>query len=101
MSFHGGTDVVPALYEGLRMMQDENYEKADLLVISDFVFSRLPPEMVSLCKEQKQNENRFFAVAISPFETNRVDDKIFDKGWKYNTRVGSLSEIKNDKYILI
>ncbi|WP_406661376.1 VWA domain-containing protein [Methanolobus sp. ZRKC3] len=101
MSFHGGTDVVPALYEGVKMMQDENYEKADLLVISDFVFSPLSSDIVSLCKKQKENENRFFAVAISPFETNRVDERFFDQGWKYNTRVGSLSEIKNDKYILI
>ncbi len=95
MSFHGGTDVVPALYEGVRMMQNENYEKADLLVISDFVFSGLPPKITSLCQNQKQNENRFFALSISRYDTNHIAGGVFNQVWKYNTRRNDLLEIKD------
>jgi uncharacterized protein with von Willebrand factor type A (vWA) domain len=95
MSFHGTTDVVPALYEGVRMMQNENYEKADLLVMSDFLFSPLSSDIISLCKEQKQNENQFFALAISPFATCETNEEVFDQTWNYNTSRGTLSEIKN------
>lgn len=95
MSFHGSTDVVPALCEGIRMMQDENYEKADLLVISDFLFPDLSPGIVSLCKEQKLNENRFFALAITPFITDQINEDVFDQSWNYNTSRGTLSEIRN------
>lgn len=95
MSFHGSTDVVPALCEGVRMMQDENYEKADLLVISDFLFPDLSPGIVSLCKEQKLNENRFFALAITPFITDQINEDVFDQSWNYNTSRGTLSEIRN------
>lgn len=95
MSFHGGTDVVPALHEGVRMMQNENYEKADLLVMSDFVFPGLSPEITTLCQKQKQNENRFFALSISPYDTNHIVDGLFDQIWKYNTRRGGLLDITN------
>ncbi len=95
MSFHGGTDVLPALYEGVRMMQNENYEKADLLVMSDFVFPRLSSEITTLCQKQKLNENRFFALSISPFDTNHIDDGVFDQIWKYNSRRGGLLDITN------
>jgi uncharacterized protein with von Willebrand factor type A (vWA) domain len=77
------------------MMQDENYEKADLLVISDFLYPDLSPGIVSLCKEQKLNENRFFALAITPFVTDQINEDVFDKSWNYNTSRGTLSEIRN------
>ncbi|WP_407356508.1 VWA domain-containing protein [Methanolobus sp. WCC5] len=96
MSFHGGTDVVPALYEGVRMMQNENYEKADLLVMSDFLFPRLSPDIVSLCKQQKQNDNRFFALAVTSFDNDQVDEEVFDQSWNYNTRRDTLSEIRHN-----
>ena len=41
-SFHGGTDVGPALTHALEMMSDKNYEQSDLLIISDFIMASLP-----------------------------------------------------------
>ncbi|WP_321430891.1 VWA domain-containing protein [uncultured Methanolobus sp.] len=95
MSFHGGTDVAPALYEGIRMMAEENYKKADLLVISDFVLYGLSPEIVSLCNEQKQNENRFFALSIGSFGMQSVDEGVFNQSWTYDSKNGTISEINN------
>lgn len=95
MSFHGGTDVAPALYEGVRMMLKDDYKKADLLVISDFVLYGLSPDIVSLCKEQKQEENRFFALSIGSFGTQRIAEGVFDQSWTYSPQSGSISEINN------
>lgn len=95
MSFHGGTDVAPALYEGVRMMLEADYKKADLLVISDFVLHGLSSDIVSQCKRQKQEDNRFFALSIGSFGTQRVDDGVFDQNWTYNPRSGGISEINN------
>lgn len=95
MSFHGGTDVAPALYEGLRMMSEADYKKADLLVISDFVLSGLSSDIVSQCKKQKLDENRFFTLSIGSFGIQRVDEGVFDQNWTYEPRSGSISEINN------
>lgn len=95
MSFHGGTDVAPALYEGLRMMSEADYKKADLLVISDFVLYGLSSDIVSQCKKQKQDDNRFFALSIGSFGTQSVDESLFDQNWTYDPRIGGISEINN------
>ncbi len=95
MSFHGGTDVAPALHEGLRMMSDSDYKKADLLIISDFVLDGLPSNIVAMCQKQRNEENRFFALSIGNFGMRRVDDNIFDQNWIYNPNSGGISEINN------
>jgi len=41
MSFHGGTDASPALREALRMLETEDYKKADIVIVSDFVMPGL------------------------------------------------------------
>jgi uncharacterized protein with von Willebrand factor type A (vWA) domain len=95
MSFHGGTDVAPALHEGLRMMSDSDYKKADLLVISDFVLDGLPSNIVAMCQKQRNEENRFFALSIGNFGMHRVADNVFDQNWIYNPNSGGISEINN------
>ncbi|MCQ1534921.1 VWA domain-containing protein [Methanosarcina sp. KYL-1] len=95
MSFHGGTNVAPALYEGVRMMSEADYKKADLLVISDFVLYGLSSDIVSRCKKQKQEGNRFFSLSVGSFGTQRVDEGVFDQNWTYNPLSGDISEINN------
>ena len=95
LSFHGGTDVAPALYEGLRMMSEADYKKADLLVISDFVLSGLSADIVAMCKKQQLAENRFFALSIGSFGMRRVDEGVFDQNWIYNPQTGGISELNN------
>lgn len=91
MSFNGGTDVSTALYEGLRMMSEEDYKKADLLVISDFVHNDLPHDVVSFCKKQKRKDNRFFALSVGSFGIKRIDENVFDQVWIYQPHSGSIS----------
>lgn len=94
MSFHGGTDVAPALLQGLRMMQSEQYKKADLLVISDFILDGLSDAIVQQCNLQKEQKSRFFSLAIGSFRIQNISE-IFDQEWTYNPRTGSISELNN------
>ncbi|WP_240329874.1 VWA domain-containing protein [Helicobacter suis] len=89
MSFGGGTDVQPALHEGLQMMQRENYKKADLLVISDGYFGELDNNITQQMQQKRKDENHFYLLDI---DGNSGAKRAFDKHWVYdshnkNTRV--------------
>ncbi|GBU25781.1 hypothetical protein R83H12_02439 [Fibrobacteria bacterium R8-3-H12] len=44
MSFCGGTDAMPAMEEALRKLKTEDYKKADVVMVSDFVMPGLGAE---------------------------------------------------------
>lgn len=94
MSFHGGTDVAPALASGLQKMAEAEYENADLLVISDFVMPDLPERIVTACADQKEAGNKFYALAIGDFGLTHVQS-VFDQQWAYDPQTGNIAEIDN------
>ena len=93
-SFYGGTDVAPALYEAVRKMDSEDYSKADLLVISDFVLSIQDDRLRANVSKQKLNDNRFYALSIGQFRLESIDD-IFDQQWNYDASRGTISQLNN------
>lgn len=83
-SFHGGTDAAPALRHALSLCQSENYEKADVLMISDFVMGSLPETLLSDIKKQREKGNQFHSLVIGNlFMENRLKTH-FDNEWVYN-----------------
>ncbi|WP_336368720.1 VWA domain-containing protein [Avibacterium paragallinarum] len=60
-SFHGGTDVEPALNYALDLLQRKNYAKADVLVISDFEIPPFSLEIHEKIEMQKQKKTKFNA----------------------------------------
>lgn len=93
-SFHGGTDVAPALFEAVRKMESEDYSKADLLVISDFVLSIQDDQLRAIVSKQRLKENRFYALSIGQFRLESIDD-IFDQQWNYDASRGTISQLNN------
>jgi len=89
MSFHGGTDVHPALSHGISMMKTEGYEKADMLVISDFVMPSINKSYETALNECKAKGCGFYSVSIGNF--NNVTASNFDKNWSYNPRTGTIN----------
>lgn len=86
MSFHGGTDIQPALEETLEVLEQEEYEKADVLVISDFVIPRIDRKMFESIQHLRQEKGISFH---SLFITRRHDPRIpplpiFDNHWVYD-----------------
>jgi Uncharacterized protein containing a von Willebrand factor type A (vWA) domain len=94
MSFHGGTDVAPALSHGVKMMDKEEFKNADFLVLSDFVMPELPAETTRSVAKQKEAGNKFYALAIGDFRLTRLHE-LFDQQWVYNPQTGGIAEINN------
>ena len=94
-SFHGGTDVGPALTYALNMMNDEKYNQSDLLIISDFMMASLPESLYEKILNAKENKNRFYSLSIGDlFLSERLQD-IFDNEWVFNPSNSSISSIQD------
>ena len=87
-SFRGGTDAAPALERAVQTMQTKDYQKADLLVVSDFVMGELPQALSPLIAAAKENGNRFFSLVISNTIGNNALESVFDCEWHYQPGSG-------------
>ena len=93
MSFHGGTDAIPALDHALGVMQNETYERADLLMISDFIMASLPGQLFQQIKQQRTRGNRFYSLVVGDcFMTQRLTS-LFDHEWVYDPHSSKIHEL--------
>ena len=93
MSFNGGTDATPALNKALEMMKEKDYEKADLLMISDFVMGSLPNGLIKNIQEAKNEKNKFYSLAIGNLFLNSYLKDVFSDEWVYNPNNSSIHNI--------
>lgn len=84
MSFNGGTDASPALQHAIKMLQSNDYTNADVLMISDFVMSNLPRNLIDAIEVEKEKNTDFYSLVIG---TSGNQDTIdyFNHNWSYNT----------------
>jgi len=94
-SFNGGTDVAPALNHAIGLMKEEKYEKSDLLIISDFIMSSLPDNMIKNIEDAKIKKNKFYSLSIGNLFLNNKLKNIFDDEWVYNPNNSSIQSIRN------
>ena len=93
MSFHGGTDVAPALSHALKVMQQDAYKSADLLIVSDFVMSGLPANTLGDIEMQRGNGNKFYSLVVgSCYMTHRLKS-LFDQEWVYDPQSSRIHEL--------
>jgi len=83
MSFHGGTDATPAIRESLRQIQSNNYKKADVIMISDFVMPSFDQQTKEQIKSAKDNKTKFHSLVIGTSQNQNVIAG-FDNNWFYN-----------------
>lgn len=95
MSFHGGTDVAPALDFALGLLKKKNYKRADLLVVSDFVMATLAQEQHQKIQSAKEKGNQFYSLVIGNSPISQFSREYFDREWLFNPRNSSVSEIIN------
>ena len=93
-SFHGGTDIYPALNYAIDKMNSKQYKKADLLVISDFLMGDVGKDLENKAKEIKKNKNRFFSIAVGNYKSNTIS-RFFDKEWVFNPAINDISELNS------
>lgn len=94
MNFHGGTDAAPALHEAVRKISSEKYSRADVLMISDFLFTIKDDKLREIILDQKLQENCFYSLSIGKIRLKEIDN-IFDRQWIYDASLGTISELNN------
>lgn len=82
-SFHGGTDVAPALKYALEKFKDKRFKNGDLLIISDFQMSDISNDLKQKIEIAKKNKNRFYSLVIGNYYSRGIN-KIFNKEWIYD-----------------
>lgn len=92
MSFSGGTDVSPAISHAIKVMSEETYKNADLLVISDFIMADIPRRIVSKIENLQENGNRFYSLAIMSTHKSKQLGTLFDDEWIFDPYTGSVKE---------
>jgi uncharacterized protein with von Willebrand factor type A (vWA) domain len=94
-SFHGGTDVAPAIKYAIKKMNEESYKKADLLIVSDFIMASLPNEIEANIGEVKKEGNKFYSLSIGNLFLESRMKALFDGEWVYNPQNTSITQIRN------
>lgn len=86
-TFHGGTDLEPAITAAMKQMQGERYQHADLVILSDFIAPKQSKEMIKQVDALKQKNNRFHAISLSKYGNPELMH-IFDHVWSYTPNLG-------------
>lgn len=81
--FHGGTDLRPALQEALRMLDEQAFSLADVVVISDFRVPKIADRFQRLIQEQQNRGTVFHSVTVARGAVNDPNH-IFDAHWLYD-----------------
>ncbi|GAA6173554.1 hypothetical protein NBRC116592_32240 [Colwellia sp. KU-HH00111] len=92
-SFHGGTDVAPAIEQGVSVMETDEYENADMLIISDFIMAGLPTPLLNKIEKLREGGNKFNSLVVdSCFMEHRLKT-IFDHEWVYDPDTSQVVEL--------
>jgi len=84
MSFNGGTDATPAMQEALNLLETDDFRKADIIMLSDFIMPdfELPIQLQIL--KAKEKKTQFHSLVIGTIQ-NPTTIKDFDNNWLYDT----------------
>lgn len=83
MSFHGGTDVTPAMSTAIDMLSTNDYKEADVLMVSDFVMYEIREEIIKRIHAEQEKGTKFHSLTISK-QANPEIVQQFDNNWIYN-----------------
>lgn len=86
MSFSGGTDATLAFHEALRQLGTNDYEDADILMVSDFIMSKLRVDIQEQIRHHQQNKNTQFHSLTLSEEANLNVLAAFDTNWVYDPK---------------
>ncbi|WP_051202050.1 vWA domain-containing protein [Ferrimonas senticii] len=96
-SFNGGTDITPALRHGLALLEQAEFQHADLLLISDFVMTELDGELQQRIAQQHQQHNRCYGLAIAAIDGPLPLNLHLAKQWHYDPVSGAIERQSQQK----
>lgn len=82
-SFYGMTNAKPAMQKVIDKMDTENFKRADLLFISDFMMDSLPNSTRTKIADLKDKYNRFHSLIVGTMPNVETQD-IFDNVMYYD-----------------
>lgn len=90
LSFYGGTDASPALAEAAVMLQTQNFQNADVLMISDFEMPVIQASVEANMLKAKEAGTKFHSIVIGGswwrygegYENYKVTE-VFDHVWNF------------------
>ena len=86
MSFYGGTDATLALNEAIRQLGNNDYEDADVLVVSDFIMHKLREDIFQQIAHYQQNKGtQFHCLTLGDYSNEQVLS-FFDTNWSYDPK---------------
>ena len=102
MSFYGGTDVTPALYEALNQLRSNDYRDADVLVLSDFIMPKINRDALQSVRSCQQNQGAHFHSLTIGSDPNAPVLDVFDTNWVYDpARKGVIKELTAGLHALV
>lgn len=84
MSFHGGTDATPALKHAVKMLSENEWKNADVLMISDFVMQSLDNDIKTQIESAQEDNTNFHSLVIGTSGNNGAINS-FNHNWFYDT----------------
>ncbi len=84
MTFQGGTDVHPPMYEALNMLQTRDYKDADVLMISDFIMYEMQESLVKRIRVEQRRGTQFHCLTVNTGTANPKVVELFDNYWTYH-----------------
>ena len=86
MSFYGGTDINLPLYEIFKQLKSNDYQDADVLVVSDFIMYKIDQDVIKQVRYYQQNQGtQFHSLTLSPHANATIVD-LFDTNWLYDPK---------------
>jgi len=87
-SFRGGTDLTPAIEEALKMLELKHYEKADILLISDFLLPNLNHHTLAAIEVVKASKTKLYSLLVSKHKNFVIPPSLsalLDRVWRYDS----------------
>ncbi|MCF0217899.1 MAG: VWA domain-containing protein [Malacoplasma sp.] len=82
-SFYGGTDLEKLVNTIDDVIHKQKYERANILLISDMVFKKLPNQVLKKVKEIKERGHKFHSLSINDVNYKNSLLKLFNTAWTY------------------
>lgn len=86
-SFNGGTDIEPCMKAALDQLEKNNFENADIMVISDFEMYDFEWKTIERIEKQKETGTKLYSLLIGSYP-NKKALSYFDEQWKYQGKTG-------------
>lgn len=83
MSFHGGTDATPALKHAVKMLSENEWKNADVLMISDFVMQSIDNDIKAQIESAQEDNTNFHSLVIGSSGNNAAIN-CFNHNWFYD-----------------